>query len=72
MICLDAVVADHALGGVNDGGELIVALSNDSWFAETAGARLHLVVSAFRSIETRRPQLRVTNSGISAAIDCGR
>jgi apolipoprotein N-acyltransferase len=43
-------------------------MSNDSWFAETPGARLHLVVSAFRSIETRRPQVRVTNSGISAVI----
>jgi len=32
------------------------------------GPRLHLVVSAFRSIETRRPQVRATNTGISAVI----
>ena len=68
LICLDAVVADHALEAVRDGAELILTLSNDSWFATTAGARLHLIVSAFRSIETRRPQLRVTNSGISAVV----
>jgi apolipoprotein N-acyltransferase len=48
---------------------VLVTLSNDSWFAATPGAHLHLIVSAFRSIETRRPQLRVTNSGISAIID---
>ena len=30
--------------------------------------RLHLVSAAFRSIETRLPQVRATNSGISALI----
>jgi apolipoprotein N-acyltransferase len=69
LICLDAVIANHSLDAVAQGGEVLVTLSNDSWFAATPGARLHLVVSAFRSIETRRPQLRVTNSGISAIID---
>ncbi|HSJ95782.1 MAG TPA: apolipoprotein N-acyltransferase, partial [Myxococcota bacterium] len=42
---------------------------NDSWFAAGQGPNLHLVVSAFRSLETRRPQLRVTSTGISAWID---
>lgn len=69
LICLDAVVASHSIDASSRGAEVLVTLSNDSWFAETPGAHLHLVVSAFRSIETRRPQLRVTNSGISAIID---
>jgi apolipoprotein N-acyltransferase len=30
---------------------------------------MHLVGAAFRSIETRRPQIRATNTGISAVID---
>ena len=33
------------------------------------GARLHLAVAAFRSVETRLPQLRVTTNGISAVVD---
>lgn len=33
------------------------------------GARLHLAVARFRSIETRLPQLRVTTNGLSALID---
>jgi apolipoprotein N-acyltransferase len=69
LICLDAVVANHSIDAASRGAEVLVTLSNDSWFADTPGAHLHLVVSAFRSIETRRPQLRVTNSGISAIID---
>ncbi|TMB07332.1 MAG: hypothetical protein E6J71_29700, partial [Deltaproteobacteria bacterium] len=50
------------------GAEVIVTLSNDSWFSAGPGPRLHLVGAAFLSIETRRPQLRATNTGISAVI----
>jgi apolipoprotein N-acyltransferase len=69
LICYDAVSPSLAREEVRRGAELFVTLSNDSWFASGGGPRLHLVVAAFRSIETRRPQLRVTNTGISAVID---
>ena len=52
-----------------DGADLIVTLSNDSWFAFGPGPELHLQGAVFRSIETRRPQVRATNTGISAVID---
>ena len=68
LICYDAVDPRLALRAVRAGAELIVTLSNDSWFAVGTGPRLHLVVSAFRTLETRRPQLRATNTGISAVI----
>jgi apolipoprotein N-acyltransferase len=68
LICYDAVDPRLALAAVRQGAELIVTLSNDSWFAAGTGPRLHLVVSAFRTLETRRPQLRATNTGISAVI----
>ncbi len=68
LICYDAVDPGLALAAVRRGADLIVTLSNDSWFATGAGPRLHLVVSAFRSLETRRPQVRATNTGISAII----
>ena len=51
------------------GAEVIVNLSNDSWFGGTRGARLHLVLSALRSVENRRAQIRATNTGITAFID---
>lgn len=68
LICYDAVDPDLVRAAVRRGADAIVTLSNDSWFAAGAGPRLHLVVSAFRSIETRRPQVRATNTGISAVI----
>src|SRR5204862_229130 len=68
LICYDVLDPRLALGAARRGAELIVTLSNDSWFAEGPGPRLHLVGAAFLSIETRRPQLRATNTGISAVI----
>ena len=68
LICYDAVDPRNVAHAVRDGAELIMTLSNDSWLADGDGARLHFVVSAFRSIETRRPQVRATTTGISAVI----
>jgi len=68
LICYDAVAPAFALAAVRSGADLIVTLSNDSWFTYGDVPRLILIVSAFRSIETRRPQVRATNTGISAVI----
>lgn len=70
LICLDDVRPGLALQGAALGAQAILGLSNDAWFsADPQGARLHLAVAAFRSIETRLPQLRVTTNGISAFVD---
>ena len=66
LICYEAIFAGYVAEEVRQGADLIVTLSNDSWFSRTPAPRLHLLAAAFRSIETRRPQVRVTNSGISA------
>jgi apolipoprotein N-acyltransferase len=70
LICLDAVRPQLAIDGARLGAQAIVGLSNDAWFTHAPqGARLHLAVASFRSIETRLPQLRATNNGLSAFID---
>ncbi|HEU4428297.1 MAG TPA: apolipoprotein N-acyltransferase [Myxococcota bacterium] len=68
LICYDALDASLARAAVSEGAQLLLVLSNDSWFAQAGGPRLHLLVAAFRSIETGRAQLRAANTGISAAI----
>jgi apolipoprotein N-acyltransferase len=69
LICLDDVDPGLAIDGARLGARAFFSLSNDSWFAgDGGGARLHLVVAAFRSIETGLPQMRVTNNGISAVV----
>lgn len=70
LICLDDMDSDLAIEGTRLGAQVILTMSNDSWFtAAPLGARLHLAAAAFRSIETRLPQFRVTSNGYSAVID---
>jgi apolipoprotein N-acyltransferase len=68
LICYDALEPAFVRAAVREGAELIVTISNDSWFATGGGPRLHLAMAAFRSLETHRAQLRATPTGISAAI----
>ena len=70
MICLDDVDAGLAIDGARLGAQAILTMSNDSWFTDyPQGAALHQAVAAFRSIETRLPQFRVTTNGTSGLID---
>ena len=68
LICYDVLFPELVAEGVRGGADLIVTLSNDSWFPDERAPRLHLISAAFRSVETRLPQVRATNSGISALI----
>ncbi|WP_257446848.1 apolipoprotein N-acyltransferase [Archangium lipolyticum] len=68
LICYESIFPSYVAEEARRGAELILTLSNDSWFSGTPAPKLHLMHAAFRSIETRLPQVRVTNSGISALI----
>ncbi|HEB90348.1 MAG TPA: apolipoprotein N-acyltransferase, partial [Deltaproteobacteria bacterium] len=55
---------------VGDGADLLVNLSNESWLGSgTHGPDQMLAASVLRAIEERRPVLRSTTVGITAAID---
>ncbi len=70
LICLDDVDTGLAIDGVRLGAQAILTMSNDSWFtSDPLGAEMHQTAAAFRSIETRLPQFRVTPNGFSAVID---
>jgi apolipoprotein N-acyltransferase len=70
LICFDDTDTSLAIDGVRLGAQAILTMSNDSWFtADPLGARLHQAAAAFRSIETRLPQFRVTSNGYSGVID---
>ncbi|MBX3623485.1 MAG: apolipoprotein N-acyltransferase [Rhizobacter sp.] len=70
LICRDDVDPSLAIDGARLGARAIFTMSNDAWFTTyPQGAELHQAAAAFRSIETRLPQFRVTTTGFSAAID---
>src|SRR5262249_24767107 len=68
LICYDVLFPGFVASAARRDADLIVTLSNDSWFPDERAPKLHLISAAFRSIETRLPQVRATNSGISAMI----
>ena len=48
---------------------LIVNVTNDAWFGETAEPELHLLAATARAIETRRDMIRAVNTGVTAHVD---
>ena len=49
--------------------EMLVNLTNDTWFGDTAEPWIHLALASFRAIEQRKFLVRATNSGVSAIVD---
>jgi apolipoprotein N-acyltransferase len=49
--------------------DVLVNITNDAWFGDTAEPWQHLALAKFRAIEHHRYLVRSTNSGVSAIID---
>jgi apolipoprotein N-acyltransferase len=48
---------------------LLVNITNDAWFGDSAAPHIHLALSVLRAVEHRRALVRATNSGVSAIVD---
>lgn len=51
------------------GATVLINLSNTAWFGHSLAQQQHLQISRMRAIETGRPMLRATNTGMTAAIE---
>jgi apolipoprotein N-acyltransferase len=69
LICWEGIYASAARALVRTGAALLVNLSNDDWFGGRAAVEQHFRASLLRAVETRRPLLRATNSGVTAVVD---
>ncbi len=68
VICYEALFPSYSIEAARHESQLILNLTNDSWFGPWGEPYMHLSLTIFRSIETRLPQLRATNTGVSALI----
>ena len=68
FVCYEAVVSDLVRQFARDGSQLLVNVTNDAWFGESAAPFQHLAMTRMRAIENHRYLLRAANNGISAII----
>lgn len=69
FICYESVFPNEVRQFVAKGAQVLVNISNDSWFGETGAPEQHLRMVRMRAIENDRWIVRATNSGISASVD---
>ena len=69
LICFEDTVGDLTRRMAGRGAQLLVNITNDSWFGTSPGSTQHLDNALFRTIENRRPLLRDCNTGITCVVD---
>jgi apolipoprotein N-acyltransferase len=69
FICYEAIFPQLVRRMVPEGPGVLVNISNDAWFGDSAAAFQHLEMAGLRAIENRRYVLRATNDGITTVID---
>jgi len=69
LICYEAIFPELAQKRVEAGANILVNISNDAWFGDSAAPLQHLDLALLRAVEQGRALIRGTNTGISAVID---
>ncbi len=68
-ICYESIFGEFFAQFVRNGAQIMIIITNDGWWGNTAGHRQHYDFAHLRAIETRRSIARSANTGISAFID---
>jgi apolipoprotein N-acyltransferase len=69
LICYEDLVPRLSKSYAQQGANLLVNLTNDAWYGDTAAPHQHHLLALWRAIETRKYLLRVTNTGLTAVVD---
>lgn len=69
LVCFEATYPDLVREHANAGAEILVNITNDSWFGAGSGAEQHKRMAVVRCVETGCGMARCANSGISAGVD---
>ncbi len=68
LICYEIVYPD-LVAGMSQQADILLTISNDTWFGASIGPHQHLQMARMRALENGRYLMRGTNDGISAFID---
>jgi apolipoprotein N-acyltransferase len=68
QICYESLDPDFTRGLARQGAEILVNITNDSWFGPNSEPAQHMIMTLARAVETRLPMIRTTNTGITTGI----
>lgn len=68
FICYEVVYPEFA-AGLAAQSDLLLTVSNDTWFGTSIGPLQHLQMAQMRALEAGRWMIRATNNGVTALID---
>jgi apolipoprotein N-acyltransferase len=68
QICYESLYPDFSRALEKKGAQIIVNVTNDSWFGPRGEPYQHLYMTLARALEVRRPLIRSTNTGISTVV----
>jgi apolipoprotein N-acyltransferase len=69
LICFEAILPQLVRAHVRRGGQILVNITNDSWFGNTGACEQHASIALIRSVEHRRWMVRAANTGVSMVVD---
>ncbi|WP_439895058.1 apolipoprotein N-acyltransferase [Pseudomonas syringae] len=68
FICYEVVYPEFA-AGLSAQSDLLLTVSNDTWFGTSIGPLQHLQMAQMRALEAGRWMIRATNNGVTGLID---
>ncbi len=69
IICYEIIFHNELLDNTNISGDLMINITNDSWFGNFSGPYQHFYLSKMRAVEFNKFLIRSSNNGISAMIN---
>lgn len=68
LVCFESIFPDLARADVRAGARMLVNVTNDEWFGNSAALYQHAAMAPFRAVENGVPLLRCANTGLTEVL----
>ena len=69
LVCYEVIFPGQVVSRNIERADIMINVTNDGWYGDSAGPRQHLAMARFRAIEEGIPVARSANTGISGLFD---